>query len=273
MRVCDEKMGVTALGLVNRGFVTVVSPEFRQSLDSSRCIACGQCAALCPTGALEPKTPFRKSVPLDTKVTKSFCTGCANLCPLAVHTCGSSIIRCEPGEEDTVLCKTGAFGFAPLNNPARLTVCSVDGNEATREAALAALAERIKGGAVLLNANLSREAIDAALSFAEANGAAAYSFFEATDCDAERRLFGADRDQGANAAYLASLGVKPYGGEACGAFAVFGGGAIVPNGELVGYEGIEPRDAAILLAYQTPFETVGTFTKPDGSTVQTTPSI
>ncbi len=273
VRVCDEKMGVTALGLVNRGFITVVSPEFRQNLDHSRCISCGQCIALCPTGALEPKTPFRKSVPLDTKATKTICTGCARLCPLTVHTCGKSIIRCEPGEEDTVLCKTGAFGFAPLNNPARLTVCTVDGVETTREAALAALAERIRGGAVLLNANMSREAIDKVLAFTKENGTAAFSFFEATDCDAEKRLFGADRDQGANAAYLAELGVKPYGGEACGAFAVFGGGAITPNGTLVGYEGTEPRDAAVLLPLVTPFETAGTFTKADGSTVTTVPCI
>ena len=195
------------------------------------------------------------------------------LCPVAVHTCGRSIIRCEPGEEDTVLCKTGAFGFAPLNNSARMTACSADGKEATRAAALTALAERIRGGAVLLNASMSREAIDEALRFAKENGAAAYSFFEATDCDAERRVFGADRDQGANAAYLAALGVKPYGGEAGEAFAVFGGGEIAPNGTLVGYEGVQPRDAAILLAYQTPFETVGTFTRSDGSIVRTTPCI
>ena len=143
----------------------------------------------------------------------------------------------------------------------------------TREAALAALGERIQGGAVLLNANMSREAIDKAITFTKENGAAAWSFFEATDCGAERRVFGEARDQGANAAYLASLGVKPYGGEESGAFAVFGGGSIAPNGRLVGYEGAEPRDAAILLAYQTPFETAGTFTKPDGSTVQTVPCL
>ena len=170
-----------------------------------------------------------------------------------------------------MLCKVGAFGFAPLNNPARLTACSVDGEPATRAAALEALAERMKGGAVLLNANMSRESIDKALAFTAENGATAYSFFEATGCEAETRVFGVDRNRGANAAYLESLGVKPYGGEACGAFAMFGGGAVTPNGRLIGYEGTEPRDAAILLAYQTPFETVGSFTKADGSTVTTNP--
>ncbi|HBL41466.1 MAG TPA: hypothetical protein DDY98_07875 [Ruminococcaceae bacterium] len=273
VRVCDEVMGVTALGLVNRGFVTVVSPEFRQNFDSSRCISCGQCISLCPTGALEPKTPFRKNVPLNTKANQTVCTGCAKLCSLTVHTYGSSIVRCEPGNEDTVLCKVGAFGFAPLNNPVRLSACSVDGKEVSREEALKVLGERIQGGAILLNANMSKEAIDDVLAFAKANGAAAFSFFDWDESEAELRVFGKARKTGANAAYLASLGVKSYDGEKAESFAVFGGGEIHPNGKLIGYEGFECNEAQILLPYVSALETVGTFVKADGSTVKTNPCI
>ncbi|MBQ9960675.1 MAG: FAD-dependent oxidoreductase, partial [Firmicutes bacterium] len=41
VRVCDEVMGVGALGLVNRGFDTVVKPNMEKPLAESGCISCG----------------------------------------------------------------------------------------------------------------------------------------------------------------------------------------------------------------------------------------
>jgi len=50
--VCNEVQKVGAIGLQNRGFDTVVSPAMRLPLNSTACAMCGQCAAVCPTGAL-----------------------------------------------------------------------------------------------------------------------------------------------------------------------------------------------------------------------------
>ncbi len=50
--VCNEVQTVGALSAVNRGFEAVVAPAFEQNLEKSPCTYCGQCVAVCPTGAL-----------------------------------------------------------------------------------------------------------------------------------------------------------------------------------------------------------------------------
>lgn len=50
--MCNEVQTVGALSAVNRGFMAVVAPAFEQDLTDSPCTFCGQCVAVCPTGAL-----------------------------------------------------------------------------------------------------------------------------------------------------------------------------------------------------------------------------
>jgi NADP-reducing hydrogenase subunit HndD len=50
--MCNEVQTVGALSGINRGFMAVVSPAFEQDLQHSVCTYCGQCVAVCPTGAL-----------------------------------------------------------------------------------------------------------------------------------------------------------------------------------------------------------------------------
>ncbi len=49
---CNEVQTVGVLSAINRGFMSVVSPAFEMDLDHSTCTFCGQCVAVCPTGAL-----------------------------------------------------------------------------------------------------------------------------------------------------------------------------------------------------------------------------
>ena len=53
VRVCEEVAGEGLLGLVGRGFGTVIKPEFRDSAKIAKCADCQQCAYACPTGALK----------------------------------------------------------------------------------------------------------------------------------------------------------------------------------------------------------------------------
>lgn len=50
--MCNEVQTVGVLSAVNRGFMSVVAPAFEMNLDHSVCTYCGQCVAVCPTGAL-----------------------------------------------------------------------------------------------------------------------------------------------------------------------------------------------------------------------------
>ena len=52
--VCNDVQTVGALSAVNRGFMSVVATAFEQDLIDSTCTFCGQCVAVCPTGALTP---------------------------------------------------------------------------------------------------------------------------------------------------------------------------------------------------------------------------
>ncbi|WP_310599668.1 [FeFe] hydrogenase, group A [Desulfobulbus sp.] len=54
VRFCDEIQSVGAIDFAYRGHDAAVLPAFGQDLGAGECVNCGQCAAVCPTGALAP---------------------------------------------------------------------------------------------------------------------------------------------------------------------------------------------------------------------------
>ena len=55
VRACTEFQGHGVLGFANRGSKTLVQPMAGRPLGQVDCVNCGQCAAVCPTGALTIK--------------------------------------------------------------------------------------------------------------------------------------------------------------------------------------------------------------------------
>lgn len=111
VRVCEEAMGVNAIGLLKRGFETSVQPSFERKLADTECISCGQCAALCPTGALSVRQPGVKSVPLHAdRIVESVCGYCSVGCKVQYHMKGNVPIKVTP-VKDGFLCAKGRFGL------------------------------------------------------------------------------------------------------------------------------------------------------------------
>ena len=53
VRTCKEEANQGILGLVGRGFKTVIKPEFENPETVAVCKDCRKCADICPTGALK----------------------------------------------------------------------------------------------------------------------------------------------------------------------------------------------------------------------------
>lgn len=52
VRMCEETIGMGIIDFARRGYNMRVSPAFGRNLSETHCISCGQCAAVCPTGAI-----------------------------------------------------------------------------------------------------------------------------------------------------------------------------------------------------------------------------
>lgn len=55
VRACNEIQGIGAIDFAHRGKNVTVETAFNKDLSKVECVDCGQCARVCPTGALMPK--------------------------------------------------------------------------------------------------------------------------------------------------------------------------------------------------------------------------
>ena len=153
VRVCQEVMDVTALGLVDRGFDAVVKPAMDRPLKDTDCVSCGQCVSVCPVGSLQEKMLMEKSVPLETKTTDTICGFCSVGCHTRLETRGGMVVRSMPVENSPVdgglLCVKGRFGYDLAQRQNRLTTPLVRKNgelvAASWDEALMLVAKKAQG--------------------------------------------------------------------------------------------------------------------------------
>ena len=60
IKACSDQQSISVIDAVYRGFKTNISCAFGHTLDEAPCVYCGQCAVVCPTGALIEKDDTKK---------------------------------------------------------------------------------------------------------------------------------------------------------------------------------------------------------------------
>lgn len=109
-----------AIGVAGRGFEARISTEFAVPLPASACVYCGNCIAVCPTGALIAKDEYdlRAAGRYDETrqhTTDTVCPYCGIGCTVRLHVQDGRIVKATSPLDNSVtagnLCVKGRFGW------------------------------------------------------------------------------------------------------------------------------------------------------------------
>jgi len=121
VRICNEGMGVGALGIINRGVVSEIAPNVGDHLE---CDECGACIDICPVGALTSGTYRYKTRPWEMEHVGTICTHCGDGCKTTLGVRNDRIIRGNNRDRSGIngefLCIKGRYGFDFYDHPDRL---------------------------------------------------------------------------------------------------------------------------------------------------------
>ena len=121
VRVCNEGMGVTALGVIQRGVTSEIAPNMGDHLE---CDECGACIDICPVGALTSGAYRYHTRPWEMTHVGTICTHCSDGCKTTLGTRNNQIIRGNNRDHSGVngefLCIKGRYAFDFYDHPGRL---------------------------------------------------------------------------------------------------------------------------------------------------------
>jgi predicted molibdopterin-dependent oxidoreductase YjgC len=124
----DQWQNTFAIAVAGRGFDARISTEYANPLPESACVYCGNCIAVCPTGALmfASEHELREAGAWDiTRQTETdtICPYCGVGCNLTLHVQDNQIVKVtSPDDHDITrgnLCIKGRFGFQHVQAPAQ----------------------------------------------------------------------------------------------------------------------------------------------------------
>jgi predicted molibdopterin-dependent oxidoreductase YjgC len=127
---CVEACGVDhqntfAIAVAGRGFGAHISTELDVPLPDSACVYCGNCIAVCPTGALMAKSEFDLRQAGDWREEEqtevdTICPYCGVGCNVTLHVQDAAIVKVSsPDDHDVTrgnLCVKGRFGYRYVQN-------------------------------------------------------------------------------------------------------------------------------------------------------------
>src|SRR5262252_6471281 len=121
VRICNEGMGVGALGIINRGVVSEIAPNKGDHLE---CDECGACIDICPVGALTSGIYRYQTRPWEMTHVGTICTHCGDGCKTTLGVRNGKIIRGNNRDRSGIngefLCIKGRYAFDFVDHPERL---------------------------------------------------------------------------------------------------------------------------------------------------------
>lgn len=114
-----------AIAVAGRGFDARIATEFAVPLPDSACVYCGNCIAVCPTGALMAKREYDLRVDgkwneATIETTDTICPYCGVGCTLRLHVSDGEIVKATSPFENAItegnLCIKGRFGWRFVQN-------------------------------------------------------------------------------------------------------------------------------------------------------------
>jgi formate dehydrogenase (NADP+) alpha subunit len=111
VRICEEVQGQRELSFIRRGITSEVSTDFGRALD---CEFCGQCASICPVGAISSKWLVGTGREFELKKTDTTCSFCSLGCTVTLGEKDGKIVYVSspadsPNEGN--LCVKGRYGW------------------------------------------------------------------------------------------------------------------------------------------------------------------
>jgi len=125
VRACDDVQSNEVIGRTGKGYAAGIAFDLNLPMGESTCVSCGECVAVCPTGALTPKPITSIPVPRDElRAVDSVCPYCGVGCAVTFYANEKTVVytegRASPVNDER-LCVKGRYGWDYATHPQRLT--------------------------------------------------------------------------------------------------------------------------------------------------------
>lgn len=133
IRACDDIQSNDVIGRMLKGHDARIAFDDDEPMGESTCVSCGECASVCPTGALIDKPLLQMSDEAwqmvgqgEAKQVDSVCPYCGVGCAVKYHVVEEKIARVTGRDDGPAnlgrLCVKGRYGFDYAHHEERLTV-------------------------------------------------------------------------------------------------------------------------------------------------------